>query len=134
MTILSQYQFAIRHPQRTYESMISLMFKYPWNYTGLYTLGERNRIFKCVLDQITALTSVIHSRGPDGFLTIGLLQELVTMGLKCAGFSDRQRASLIDASQGIVKVEAFVTPFAKEWVGEVISIKQSASHDMVAVR
>lgn len=126
-----QYQFTHRHPQRTYESMISLMAKYPWYHTEMYTLGERNRIFKTVTDQIGALVQHLHKHGSSAPLDLPLLNDLLVAGLKCPGFSESQRAALIDATEGLIFVKEYVTPVAKEWPFEAISTRDGAKVDVI---
>lgn len=114
--------------------MISLMTKYPWSSTSLYTLSERNRIFKTTVDQVSALVEHLKRHGSTAPLDLSLLHELLHAGLKCDGFSERQRAQLIDASEGLVTVKVYVTPLAVEWPFEALASKEVHSHDMLQVR
>ena len=100
--------------------MISLMAKYPWSRTQLYTLSERNRIFKTVHDQLGALVEHLRRRGSQAPLDFTLLNDLLDAGLKCPGFSERQKAELVHVSEGLIGIKEFLTPFAAEWPFEAI--------------
>ena len=79
--------------------MISLLHKYPWYAVNHVTLGERRSIFDLTLGLITALVADLRRRpNKHGPLetTPGLLQELTVAALTCVGFSERQKAAIVN--------------------------------------
>lgn len=109
-TTPSRSRFSGKHPQRAYESMITLINKYPWWAEGTWTIGERDSIFNTTRDQMEQLARTVTAREPIPRLTFQLLEELLCTGLSCPGFTDSQRFSLQQASQGLVGQPRFVSP------------------------
>lgn len=134
MLDLIQSRFALSHPQRTYESIISLMNKYPWAFTRFYTIGERFLVFDTAHRMLSQLCrEIFGGREPSSSLTSQLLQELLTAGLKCSGFSESQKAELIDATEYRVKVEVYVPGIARIWPFEALCFRPGASEQLLAV-
>ena len=128
-------RFACKHVQRTYESMISIVQKYPWWCTELYTVEERNNIFRACCDMIQCLSSILirgENREGATVLTPQLLEELLCVGLTCPAFSEKQRSSLLQSSQWIVGCPRWVSPtFASTWPFEALVRADETSEQLV---
>ncbi len=98
-----------------------------------YTLGERDTIFKATRDSVRALTDQLTRGVAQPPLTLQLLQELVHAGLEAPGFSETQRAQIIDAAGGLVGIPVYVTPIAGIWPFEVLQRKDDVSEELVQV-
>ncbi|RDW72624.1 uncharacterized protein DSM5745_07796 [Aspergillus mulundensis] len=88
----SRSPFGEKCPERTYESTISTLDKFPWYAPRLYTVQDRNRIFDLSNRHILSLSSRIHQKTVG--LSRKLLQELLHAGLKCPAFNERQKYTL----------------------------------------
>ncbi|KIW12465.1 hypothetical protein PV08_09742 [Exophiala spinifera] len=93
--------FAMRSFQRTFESTISTLYKFPWYAVELYTLEQRDTLFKTYTRQLEILilkvdpgTQIPREVGLDN----KLLMDFLFAGMNCAGFSERQKATIADAS------------------------------------
>ncbi len=110
----------MRSFQRTFESTISTLYKvnncplhlhlshsianlykFPWYATGLYTLQQRDVLFKTYTRQLEILilkvdpgSAISREVGLDN----KLLMDFLFAGMNCAGFSERQKATVADAS------------------------------------
>lgn len=113
--------------------MISLLAKYPWTRTDLYTLKERNFVFKAAVSQIRALAENFRHKGSRPPLDFILLNDLFTAALKCPGFSERQRADIVDASNGLVEIREYVPQLAKRWPFEAIGVRNGSVPEMEGV-
>ncbi|KAL4772638.1 hypothetical protein BDW60DRAFT_222251 [Aspergillus nidulans var. acristatus] len=89
--------FSEKCPQRTYESTISTIYKFPWYAPWTYTVADRNQLFELANRHIQCLATGIKHK------TVGLLEkllrELLQAGLSCPGFSERQKYTLCMNSQ-----------------------------------
>lgn len=88
--------FALRCVNRTYETMISIMHKYPWFATEHISIRERTSIFSCALVQLRVLISAISRGTHPHLLHRGLLQEYLTACLGNAGFSVQQKGYIVN--------------------------------------
>ena len=120
--------------------MISLLHKYPWSSHHLYTLAERNIIFKTTLNLLSELSSHLlrHPEFPPAkpehhVLTPQLLQELLLAGLSVPAFSEKQRAQLIDSVKGLVVAPVYVNGLAPVWPFEVLRMKLDVGENLVMV-
>jgi hypothetical protein len=92
-------------PQRPFENMISILQKYPWSRTNLYTVEHRNLIFTYLCKMIEELVKQIKDcrdgRGIFGQrnfstkITQRLLEEMVTTACTYGNFTLRQQHTLI---------------------------------------
>lgn len=128
-----QSRFAAKHVQRTYESMISTLNKYPWWAAELYSIAERDRVFNAARDLTAELAGYVRNNAPHTSLTSRLLEELLVVGLDCPGFAENQRAELVDASTFFVGVPRFVSSFAKAWPFEILRRRTDVSEELVKV-
>ncbi|KAJ5180041.1 Nucleotide-binding alpha-beta plait [Penicillium capsulatum] len=85
--------FAMKVPQRTYEFLVSTMWKYPWYATNMYTVQERNKIFQALRFMLEALVARIANENVVG-LDRRLVSELVRVGLQCPAFNPRMKFCL----------------------------------------
>lgn len=114
-TVSARSRFVTKHVQRTYESMITLLCKFPWWATEMYTVSTRNAMFDTVLEEMKVLTQHLIRTGGRGTidLTPQLTEELLFDALHCPSFTEPQRAELYEASQGLVGMPSWVGPQAK---------------------
>lgn len=90
-------------PQRSVETLISILKKLPWHMTAYITIRQRHRVYKTVVDMIQALQGAIYNSdhrrpavgggggGPmssfSEVLNEKLLKRLVRAAMGCPGFS-----------------------------------------------
>ena len=88
--------FALRCVNRTYETMISIMHKYPWFAVEHISIRERTSIFSCALVQLRVLVNAVSRQSHPHLLHQGLLQEYLTACLGNAGFSVQQKGYMVN--------------------------------------
>ncbi|EXJ80564.1 hypothetical protein A1O1_08710 [Capronia coronata CBS 617.96] len=98
--------FASRSLQRTFESTISTLYKFPWSSTEMHTMRQRDILFKTYGRQLEILIFKVerepaHGRDREVGLDIKLLMDFCFAGMNCLGFSERQKAAIADASRQI---------------------------------
>ena len=156
-----QSNFTQRSPQRTYEAMISLLAKFPWYAIGHYTLATRNQIFAATRSMLHILTINVnksykssaggfdeHSSassydspaGRSGSKNLGsphitedLLKDLLSAALNAAGFSEKQRWELSEATD-YVRQQFRISPLSQWWPFEVLGRKPHIDEDVIEVR
>jgi hypothetical protein len=87
--------FALRCVHRTYETMISLMHKYPWHVTEFITIRERTAIFSCAMVQLRVLIGAVSRNSHPQHLHRGLLQEYLTACLSNPGFTVQHKTYMV---------------------------------------
>ncbi|KAJ5612154.1 hypothetical protein N7510_005348 [Penicillium lagena] len=88
--------FASKVPQRTYESIISTLWKaclFPWHATNMYTVHARQKLYDTLRSMILALVQRMEKEKTVG-LDDRLVRELVLAGLSCPVFNPRMKYSL----------------------------------------
>jgi hypothetical protein len=102
----SGHNFAGKVPCRVYETMISIIHKYPFHAVDHVTLEERRALFdlaeKMVAHLINAVQNDAQHASNSGSKfqvsapppTMALLEELIIAVLSCPGFSERQKATV----------------------------------------
>jgi hypothetical protein len=102
----SGHNFAGKVPCRVYETMISIIHKYPFHAVDYVTLNERRAIFDLAEQMVGHLIKAIQnstqhaSKNAGKFQvsapppTVALLEELIVAVLSCPGFSERQKATI----------------------------------------
>ncbi|OGM48325.1 hypothetical protein ABOM_003478 [Aspergillus bombycis] len=85
--------FSVKCPQRTYESTISTLYKYPWYAPMLYTVDDRNQLFDLTNRHLISLASRIDRTQTMG-LDQNLLRDLLYAGFNCPAFNERQKYTL----------------------------------------
>ncbi|KAL9059380.1 MAG: hypothetical protein Q9162_001249 [Coniocarpon cinnabarinum] len=125
--------FAVEHPQRTYESMISIINKFPWWRTDLYTVQERNNIYDSAVNMIETLANLIHAHKvtKPALLSLELLEELLTVALCCPGFSENQRNAIQVASREMVGQPRWVSDLASHWPFETLRRLDNRSEELL---
>ncbi|KAL4898818.1 hypothetical protein BDV59DRAFT_207043 [Aspergillus ambiguus] len=98
--------FSTKCPQRTYESTISTLYKFPWYATELYTVDDRNQLFDLTNRHVLSLVSRIQKSNTIG-LDQRLLRNLLHAGLNCPGFNDRQKYTLCVHSEDMSEIVNF---------------------------
>ncbi|KAL4793995.1 hypothetical protein BDV19DRAFT_399811 [Aspergillus venezuelensis] len=104
--------FCDKCPQRTYESTISTLHKFPWYATEMYTVYHRNRLFELTNRHIKCLVERMQKTNTVG-LDQKLLQDLLHAGLKCPAFNDRQKYTLCMHSE--ISSEINKMPESRRW-------------------
>ncbi|KAI4201844.1 MAG: hypothetical protein LQ348_001589 [Seirophora lacunosa] len=118
--------------QRPYESMISLLSKFPWFAVDRYTLRTRDEIYRQTLRLIALLVDQLR-RGHEAYLphlSESLLSELLYAGLNAPAFSEQQRWQLCQAG-GPVGERIRMSPLAPYWPFDVLGRKAGVDEDVV---
>jgi hypothetical protein len=131
--------FALRCVNRTYETMISIMHKYPWHATEHITIRERTSIFSCALIQLRVLVSAVSRNSHPQHLHRGLLQEYLTACLSNAGFSVQQKTYMVNCinNEGYSSLLSMIpfTPIdamvGSWWAFEVLSKNPKSSDPLL---
>ncbi|KIV85137.1 hypothetical protein PV11_00871 [Exophiala sideris] len=122
--------FAMRSFQRTFESTISTLYKFPWYTPDLYTLDQRDLLFKTYMRQLEILTVKVDPGSPiprEVGLDNKLLMDFLFAGMNCTGFSERQKATIAEASRR-VGPGMLVSGHARNWPFQTLS----ADHTMLS--
>ncbi|OAG37915.1 hypothetical protein AYO21_07887 [Fonsecaea monophora] len=117
-------QFANRSMQRTFESMISTLYKFPWFSVRLYTVRQVMAMFDAYKKQLDVLiVKVDSSRGipREVGLDNKLLMDFVFAGLNAPGFSERQRADIVESSQAL-SCGFRISKHARYWPFQTLSV------------
>lgn len=86
--------FSAKCLQRTYECMISTLYKFPWFAPNLYTLGARNLLWQTYVGQLVVLVDKVAEAQTVG-LDHKLLMDFIFAGMNCVGFGERQKSSIV---------------------------------------
>ncbi|KAJ6015231.1 hypothetical protein N7540_009822 [Penicillium herquei] len=89
--------------QRTFESLLSAVSKYPWQATKLYTVDERNQLFQTIRFMLEFLVwkikrNAAHSEQMMG-LDWALVSDMLNVALLCPGFNPRMKYCLVELSE-----------------------------------
>lgn len=91
--------FLEKSPTRVYETMITIMHKYPWYALSLITVRERDMIYNCVIKLMGTLVEEIRQLKGKLWTPLApspaLLEEMAMVALVCPGFTERQKYKLI---------------------------------------
>lgn len=140
--------------------MISLLAKFPWHATQNYTLATRNQIFAATRSMLHILSinlSKSYNSSAGGFddyssassysspvkrsgsniresphITEDLLKDLLSAALNAAGFSERQRWELSEATD-YVRHHFRISPLSQWWPFEVLGRKPRMDEDVIKV-
>jgi hypothetical protein len=106
-TCTNYYQspFATRCLIRTYECLITTLYKYPWFATEHVLEVERVRLFECVKTSVRALINLLtkthgNPRADSTKPTTNTLKELAVALLICPGFSEKEKAQVVADLKG----------------------------------
>ncbi|KAI5198893.1 hypothetical protein E4T39_06513 [Aureobasidium subglaciale] len=131
--------FAQRCVNRTFETMISLMHKYPWHATEHISIRERTEVAACAIFQLRVLIDAVNRDTHPQQLHRPLLQEYITACLNNPGFSTQQKSyiSHCASTNGFAELLAYVpynhveAPSGQMWAFEVLSKKPEASEQLL---
>ncbi|KAJ5622573.1 hypothetical protein N7528_005805 [Penicillium herquei] len=85
--------------QRTFEALLSIVWKFPWHMTKLYKLHERNQIFETLRSMVELLVYKIENRHRQLLgLDVLLVADLVHAALNCPGFNPRMKFCMVQIS------------------------------------
>ncbi|EAS30381.3 uncharacterized protein CIMG_05860 [Coccidioides immitis RS] len=121
--------FATKCPQRTYEALISTLYKFPWHATTLYSVEDRNALHFACFSQLQTLAARASEKRTLG-LDSRLLLDLLNAGLRCPTFTECQKAALYSAANDQTSYKA--TPeTTKFWPFDTLVQKSNATEDNV---
>ncbi|KAI5239007.1 hypothetical protein E4T43_07056 [Aureobasidium subglaciale] len=131
--------FALRCVNRTYETMISLMHKYPWHAAEHISIRERTELAVCAIQQLRVLIDAVQRGTCPQQLHRPLLQEYVTACLSNPGFSAQQKAYIANSTAecGFGEMLAYIpythvqSPSGQLWVFEGLVKKPEASEQVL---
>ncbi|SMY24391.1 unnamed protein product [Zymoseptoria tritici ST99CH_1A5] len=94
--------FASKSPSRVYETLISVLYKYPWYAVDYVSVRERDALFDCIYHLLNCLMYELSKDKQDRKaspldVTPALLQELASAMLVCVGFCDSQKFMVVEA-------------------------------------
>ncbi|KAI9670802.1 MAG: hypothetical protein M1829_004691 [Trizodia sp. TS-e1964] len=122
--------FSQRCLNRTYESLISTLWKYPWFDVDHITLEARDLLFDAMKKMITILFENLKRSHAPIYLNVGLMNGLVLAGLMCPGFNERQKLELTRVAQ--YQGEPFgITKLAYHWPFEVLGRRADVPEDVL---
>jgi hypothetical protein len=97
----------------------------------MYTVEDRNQLFNANLRQINALVDRI-----EGGRTVGLdhklLNDLLNAGLRCPGFNERQKFSLVMCSK-VTTQRHRLSLTAHYWPFDTLTMKANTSESTMMV-
>jgi hypothetical protein len=98
LLISPQSAFVQRTPYRLYECIISTLHRFPWHTPCFITLAQRKKLYDTVRHCMQILILALDRDERDRHIGISdlLLQEFATAALSCVGFSEQQKATLVE--------------------------------------
>ena len=130
----SRAPHADKCPQRNFESMMATVRKFPWA-SHYYTVGERNRLFAAYLKMLRALVMKVYDRryinanGQTIGLGVPLARAFVTAGLRCPGFSERQKAAIGRIVNSATEEQLGLSEFCAFWPFHCIGVPNEVSDE-----
>ncbi|RPB01847.1 hypothetical protein L873DRAFT_1886583 [Choiromyces venosus 120613-1] len=85
--------------QRPFQSLLSIVSKFPWFAVDFYTIEQRDYIFQALLSAVEILKRHIKRGKTMPNLDQELLKSLVRVGAMCSGFTDVQRHELVKMAE-----------------------------------
>ncbi|KAF8476954.1 hypothetical protein BDZ91DRAFT_787566 [Kalaharituber pfeilii] len=85
--------------QRPYESILSIVAKFPWFAVGIYTMHQRDIIFQALISVIDILKRQCKRGRTTPNLDAGLLRKLCKAGVFCSGFTSKQKFEIIKVGE-----------------------------------
>ncbi|KAA8900029.1 hypothetical protein FN846DRAFT_782012 [Sphaerosporella brunnea] len=85
--------------QRPFQSLMSIVSKFPWFAVNLYTIQQRDYIYQALYSAIDILKRQIKRGRTMPNLDIELLKALLRVGIRCAGFTDAQKHELVKIAE-----------------------------------
>ena len=125
--------FSAKCLQRTFECMVSTLYKFPWFTPQLYTLEQRNKLFTVYCAQLRVLVDKANEGETVG-LDNKLVMDFFFAGMNCPGFGERMRAEIVKMA-GKWAGGFPLSPLAVQWPFEVLGRQEQMTDDiLVAVR
>ncbi|PGH03817.1 hypothetical protein AJ80_08630 [Polytolypa hystricis UAMH7299] len=115
--------------QRTYESMISTLFKFPYYAAKMFSVQDRNLLFAATIRLLTALVPQAEEGRTIG-LDHRLVAELLSAGLKCPIFNERQKYALNIVAKNKAGVAATL-PTSRFWPFDTLVLKTHATEEYI---
>lgn len=81
--------------QRPYESILSIVAKFPWFAVSVYTIHQRDIIFQALIFTIDILKRQCKRGRTTPNLDAELLKKLCKAGVVCTGFTNKQKREII---------------------------------------
>ena len=116
----SRSPFSTKCLQRTYECMISTLYKFPWFMPHLYTVEARNTLFETYLAQLSTLVDKVIGEEKSVGLDKKLLMDFLFSGMNCPGFGERNKAEIVRAG-GKVAHGIPLSPVSAAWPFDVVT-------------
>lgn len=113
--------FSAKCLQRTFECMISTLYKFPWFTPHLFTLEARNLLFSTYMAQLFVLVEKVTERETVG-LDHKLLMDFIFAGMNCPGFGERMKFQIVSTA-GVWGTGINLSPLACFWPFDVVSRK-----------
>ncbi|KAL1970334.1 hypothetical protein VTN77DRAFT_5494 [Rasamsonia byssochlamydoides] len=132
LTWCLQSPFSAKCPQRTYESMVSTIWKFPWYATTMYTVADRDNLFQAINRQILALTARIAKEKVIG-LDHKLVNDLLRAGCSCPAFNERQKFTLICNSEALPPEPILFPSLKMFWPFDTLVKRPNATEQEVMV-
>jgi len=85
--------------QRPFQSLLSIVSKFPWFAVDFYTIEQRDYIYQALLSAVEILKRHIKRGKAMPNLDQELLKSLVRVGAMCSGFTDIQRHELVKVAE-----------------------------------
>ncbi|PNS14803.1 Epithelial splicing regulatory protein 1 [Sphaceloma murrayae] len=128
--------FTNRAVNRAYETLISMLFKYPWYKPEMITFRERAALFKTTCQMLKALLKFVGNGVDPVQLTQPLLQELVCAALTVPfGHKDKYAIAEMVHQAGFGHLIASIgyqpmTEHSKHWPFEVLDKKAGVRNEV----
>ncbi|KAI5810020.1 hypothetical protein DFH27DRAFT_170935 [Peziza echinospora] len=85
--------------QRPYESILSIVAKFPWFAVNVYTIHQRDIIYQALLSTIDILKRQCKRGRTTPNLDTELLKKLCKAGVFCSGFTNKQKREIIKVGE-----------------------------------
>ncbi|ETN40124.1 uncharacterized protein HMPREF1541_04399 [Cyphellophora europaea CBS 101466] len=121
--------------QRCYESIMATVLKYPWA-SPYFKMSERDELFEAYKAMLIVLSRSVYDQehirrnNKQVGLTQTLCTNFVNVGLRCPGFSERQKSQLTDIMSDYGE-EIGMSRFCRVWPFSTMSIPPEVNdHDL----
>ena len=119
--------FSAKCLQRTYECMISTLYKFPWFAPQYYTLEQRNKLFTVYCAQLRVLVDKVEEAETVG-LDNKLIMDFFFAGMNCPGFGERMKSQIVKMA-GRWADTFNLSPLAAHWPFDVLGRQQQITDD-----
>ncbi|PSK33448.1 Epithelial splicing regulatory protein 1 [Elsinoe australis] len=129
--------FVNRSLSRAYESVVSMLWKYPWYKPDMVTVSQRALLFKTTCQMLKALMRFVSNNADPMQLSRTLLQELICAAVS-VGFSHLQKNNIVDiifrGGYGELVASVGYTPMTEHssfWPFQVLDKKDGVRAEVV---